>query len=496
MNNINNPYSSGEKNILRKVDFYRKVPKDLTEASTLGASMSVVAALIIVVLFLSETLAFARSDILTSVSLDDNVDQQIRINFNITFFELHCDYVSVDVWDSIGTNRQNVTKNIEKWQLDASGVRRIFSGRNREVRKVQQDTHRQTLQEMHDEEGKHVINLDDSTYDQFLEAHEMAFINFYAPWCIWCQRLHPTWEMYAREVYKLNMPVGVANVNCQDNNRLCQTARVMAFPTVRWFHGGQAESPDYRQDRTLNALVSFTNRKLAMDEKYKKYKDWEKQDRRGGNSNNNNHNHDDDEKPRRPGGGGRPDFPGCQVSGHLMANRVPGNFLVLAKSNNHNLNAALTNLSHRVNHLSFGDNSVVNNKNYRARRILKQVPDLHKQFNPVDNRDFITKQVHQAWHHYIKVVSTHLNLGADNSNSNSIMTYQMLEQSQIVKYKESDVPQARFSYDISPMSVVVKKDSRRWYDYVTSLCAIIGGSFTTMGLLDGVLYKVMKPKIA
>lgn len=46
------------------------------------------------------------------------------------------------------------------------------------------------------------------------------------------------------------------------------------------------------------------------------------------------------------------------------------------------------------------------------------------------------------------------------------------------------------------MSVVVKKDTRRWYDYVTSLCAIIGGSFTTLGLIDGFLFKVLKPKIA
>lgn len=490
MNNITNPYSSGKKNILRKVDFYRKVPKDLTEATSLGATMSVCALVMMGVLFLSETIAFARSDIATSVSLDETEDPRVRINFNVTFFNLKCDFLSVDVWDSIGTNRQNVTKNVEKWQLDKDGVRRIFSGRNREVRQVKHEEHDRTLEQMHEEDGQHVLELDSSNYHQFLRDHEMAFINFFAPWCIWCQRMHPTWEMYAREVRKKGMPVGVANVNCETQQRICMEARVMAFPTVRWFHNSVPVEPDYRQDRTVDALVSFTRRKLDMDATFKNWEADRDRDRRGGNGGNDD---DDDEygDAEHPFRSGRPEHPGCQVSGHLMVNRVPGNFLVEAKSKDHNLNAAMADLSHKVNHLSFGD--PLQHHKYRTKRILKQVPESHKQFAPVDNKEYKTKDSHQAWHHYLKVVSTRMELGGER---NSMTAYQILEQSQIVRYAESDVPQARFSYDISPMSVVVKKDARRWYDYVTSLCAIIGGSFTTLGLIDGFLFKVLKPKIA
>mmetsp|Transcript_8679 Transcript_8679/g.14006 ORF Transcript_8679/g.14006 Transcript_8679/m.14006 type:complete len:140 (-) Transcript_8679:212-631(-) len=135
----------------------------------------------------------------------------------------------------------------------------------------------------------------------------------------------------------------------------------------------------------------------------------------------------------------------------------------------------------------------------KVKRVLKQVPDEHKQFNPMDMKVYPTSKFHQAYHHYIKVVSTHLNMGsstrADPSNDvNSITVYQMLEQSQIVFYDEVNVPEARFSYDMSPMSVVVQKEGRKWYDYLTSLCAIIGGTFTTLGLIDATLYKVFKPK--
>ena len=312
-------------------------------------------------------------------------------------------------------------------------------------------------------------------------------------WCIWCQRLHPTWEKFAEELHEKRMPVGVGKVDCTLHAQLCKDQRVMAFPTLRWYKDGEAILPDYKMDRTVAALVQYSKRKLDMDSKYK---DWEEKNRA-----------DPGQTPRmKPNAGSsRPDHPGCQVSGHLMVNRVPGNFHIEAKSVNHNLNAAMTNLTHRVNHLSFGEpisNLQPHMENTpfirKVRRVLKQVPEEHKQFNPMDMKIYPTGKFHQAYHHYIKVVSTHLNMGSSYSNNlndiNSITVYQMLEQSQIVFYDEVNVPEARFSYDMSPMSVVVQKEGRKWYDYLTSLCAIIGGTFTTLGLIDATLYKVFKPK--
>ena len=152
--------------------------------------------------------------------------------------------------------------------------------------------------------------------------------------------------------------------------------------------------------------------------------------------------------------------------------------------------AAMTNLSHIVHHVSFGD--PIDENNRRSKRILKQVPKQHRQFAPMDGQAYITTSFHQAYHHYIKVVSTHLNMGS--SVANTMSTYQFLEQSQVVFYDPQNVPEARFSYDLSPMSVVVEKEGRKWYDYLTSLCAIIGGTFTTLGLIDATLYKILKPK--
>lgn len=93
-------------------------------------------------------------------------------------------------------------------------------------------------------------------------------------------------------------------------------------------------------------------------------------------------------------------------------------------------------------------------------------------------------------------------------------------------YETEDIPEAKFNYDISPMSVVISSKRRAWcvrlcwgyschrmidltmcvagltdwpipfsphpdrYEFVTSLMAIIGGTFTVLGLVDGLLHKV------
>ena len=71
-------------------------------------------------------------------------------------------------------------KNIEKWQLDEEGQRRIFSGRNREQREVVHEVHEESLEELH-EDGEQAVELTPESLQEFLNGHEMAFIDFYAP---------------------------------------------------------------------------------------------------------------------------------------------------------------------------------------------------------------------------------------------------------------------------------------------------------------------------
>ena len=70
----------------------------------------------------------------------------------------------------------------------------------------------------------------------------------------------------------------------------------------------------------------------------------------------------------------------------------------------------------------------------------------------------------------------------------------MVQSAQVMQYSEDDIPEARFSYDISPMSVSVVKKGKQWYEFITSICALIGGTFTMVGLISGFLSTIFKSK--
>lgn len=114
--------------------------------------------------------------------------------------------------------------------------------------------------------------------------------------------------------------------------------------------------------------------------------------------------------------------------------------------------------------------------------------------NPLDGREYMNDETHQAFHHYLKVVNTEYRLGRGKNRKFS--SYQVLGTNQLMKYGIDDVPEARFAYDLSPIGEVVTKESRKWYDFLTQTAAIIGGTITVMGMLDSAVHKVVKRRKA
>ena len=114
----------------------------------------------------------------------------------------------------------------------------------------------------------HAISLDETSFDTYLSENPYVFVNFFAPWCIWCQRLEPTWEAMAEEVERLNenessesISVDVVKVDCVVNRNLCGAQRIQAFPTLRFFKDAQQYGIDYKQDRTVSAMIDFLKQK-------------------------------------------------------------------------------------------------------------------------------------------------------------------------------------------------------------------------------------------
>lgn len=178
----------------------------------------------------------------------------------------------------------------------------------------------------------------------------------------------------------------------------------------------------------------------------------------------------------------------------MCMNRVPGHFHIEARSDHHNLNPVMSNLSHVVNHLSFGRTLL---KNEQKR--VNAIPEAYYSptaSNPMDDKPYVNEGLHQAFHHFLKVVSTTIEFGATHTkrSAKDIVTYQMVESSQLMEFSEDEVPDARFSYDISPMAVSVVRKTKKWYEFLTSVCALIGGTFTVMGIFSGFLGTIFKAK--
>mmetsp|Transcript_52832 Transcript_52832/g.158147 ORF Transcript_52832/g.158147 Transcript_52832/m.158147 type:complete len:357 (+) Transcript_52832:982-2052(+) len=329
------------------------------------------------------------------------------------------------------------------------------------------------------------------------------------------------------EAVKLELPVIIAKVDCVNHADLCMSQSIQAYPTLRLFHNGDLYS-DYRGHREV---VEMTHWLANLEENIHPNKPEEEKklssaddiarDRMGVETSRDEMN----KLPKRPDSRvpgsteekewiaemqrhrGRQrevwkdkEHDGCQLSGFLMVDRAPGHFRIQAQSSFHDLAAHMTNVSHEVHELSFGDPGIMRAIE-RAETNNKEgypvvPPGTLEATHPMNGNVYITRNVHEAHHHYLKVITTHLDHPALSANRwmsrpQNRRVYTVLQSSQLSFYKSDVVPDARFIFDLSPISVSHRIKHRRWYDYVTSLMAIIGGTFTVLGMLDGMLGKAV-----
>merc|ERR1712228_716253 len=125
-------------------------------------------------------------------------------------------------------------------------------------------------------------------------------------------------------------------------------------------------------------------------------------------------------------------------------------------------------------------------------------PKLAEKLTPFDGNVYVTRHLHQAYHHHMKVITTHVDPSYyyfSKHKKNGVKVYQILTQSQLSAYHADDVPEAKFIYDLSPVAVTYKKESKKWYDYLTSLMAIVGGAFIVVGMLESSISVVTSKKM-
>ncbi|KAK8507360.1 hypothetical protein V6N12_072626 [Hibiscus sabdariffa] len=270
---------------IKSVDFYRKIPRDLTEASLPGAGLSIIAA---VAMELSDYLTVSTT---TSIVVDNSSDGDfLRIDFNISFPALSCEFASVDVSDVLGTNRLNITKTIRKFSIDPHL--------------------RSTGSEFHPEPVPHYIKHGDEVNEETVEgAVPLNVISF--------DKLSRQYDP------ETDGRILLAKVDCTLEVDLCKRES-QGHHDHESYYGDRDTETLVKTMEDLVASIPRENQKLALEDK--------------------------SNVTKRPA----PLTGGCRIGGYVRVKKVPGNLIISARSGAHSFDASKMNMSHVLSHLSFG----------------------------------------------------------------------------------------------------------------------------------------------
>ena len=113
---------------IRRLDVYRKVPKDLTQPTFTGACVSICSIVFIIFLMTSELASFMQTDTVSEIFVDlPSDDMKIPVRLNVTFPRLNCDFLGLDIQDDKGRHEVGFHENTEKIVL-SDGIGCRFEG--------------------------------------------------------------------------------------------------------------------------------------------------------------------------------------------------------------------------------------------------------------------------------------------------------------------------------------------------------------------------------
>lgn len=470
---------------LKAVDFYRKIPRDLTEASLSGAGLSILAALAMMILFGMEFSYYLAVNTTTTVIVDRSSDGEfLRIDFNISFPALSCEFASVDVSDVLGTNRLNITKTVYKFSIDRDLVPTGSEFHPGPIPIV--NKHGDDVEEDHVDGS---ISLSSHNFDSYSQQYPVLVVNFYAPWCNWSNRLKPSWEKTAKiisEKYDPEMDgrILLGKVDCTEEVDLCKRHHVQGYPSIRVFrkgsdlkeNQGHHDHESYYGERDTESLVAAMEtyvanipkeaHVLALEDKSNKTVD----------------------PAKRPA----PVTSGCRIEGFVRVKRVPGSVVISARSGSHSFDPSQINVSHHVTQFSFG-------KRLSPRMLhefIRLAPFLRGYHDRLAGQSYIVKRdeinANVTIEHYLQLVKTEV----VKRNSWSFKEQKVLEEYEYTAHSNLVhsfyVPVVKFHFEPSPMQVLVTEVPRSFSHFITNVCAIIGGVFTVAGILDSIFHNTLR----
>jgi thioredoxin 1 len=111
----------------------------------------------------------------------------------------------------------------------------FISEEDRELKRVR-ERKLQELTERKLEMSAELAHVTDSNFNEFVNRHTLALIDFWAGWCAPCRALEPTIEELASE-YSGKVLIGKLNVD--ENPETAELFQVFSIPTLIIMKGGK-----------------------------------------------------------------------------------------------------------------------------------------------------------------------------------------------------------------------------------------------------------------
>jgi len=103
---------------------------------------------------------------------------------------------------------------------------------------------------------ENVAQLNQVTFQDFIQSNPSVLVAFYAPWCGHCQAFKPDFAVAADTVVAEGLgQLAAVDCDAEENDELCKLMEVEGFPTVKYFKGGN--SMLYEGSRAVEDIVNF-----------------------------------------------------------------------------------------------------------------------------------------------------------------------------------------------------------------------------------------------
>jgi hypothetical protein len=150
---------------IKRMDIYRKVPKDLTQPTVTGAVVSICCVLFITFMLATELMWFISPDVKSELIVENfDPTDRIPVRINVSLPSMKCEFLGVDIQDDQGRHEVGFVENTIKTPIGADGEGCLFEARF-QINKVPGNFHLST----------HSVDVQPTEYDFKHEVHEVSF---------------------------------------------------------------------------------------------------------------------------------------------------------------------------------------------------------------------------------------------------------------------------------------------------------------------------------